>query len=160
MPCATDCTVPVARGESLILTAFPDAGSYLPELRGLHPAGREPARLQLHGRGGNLGAGDPDATEPHLPHLAPLQPLRPGPQGGQRLADAECADLAREAGLKGTYRAWVVYGAYPRPEGFDKARGWIRTDGVPFADSLTDLARTFYPPRCDERAAATAPPRR
>ena len=67
-------------------------------------------------------------------------------------ADAECAVRARLAGLPGTYRAWVSSASAPAAARLDAGRGWVRTDGFPFADTLADLlaGRIFYPPRLDE----------
>lgn len=85
-----------------------------------------------------------------------------GGLGGLAGADAKCQALADAAHLGGTYRAWLSTsgsGGVTAPERLGTARGWIRADGKPFADRVSDLAytcgdhhcaRLFYPPRVDE----------
>ena len=71
-----------------------------------------------------------------------------GPAGG----DAWCNQLAATAHLPGSYTAWI---SAPGQHARDRlaatgARGWYRTDGLPFADTLDDLVgsgKMFYPPR-------------
>ena len=57
--------------------------------------------------------------------------------------DAECNDLARDAGLDGTFVSWLVT---PTEDGGDparwmSARGWVRPDGRPFADRFEELVQ-------------------
>jgi hypothetical protein len=77
--------------------------------------------------------------------------------GGTAFADGFCQASAIDAGLPGTYRAWLSStdggAALSRLAG---ARGWVRVDGRPFADSLDALAgrlELFYPNELDERGA-------
>ncbi len=68
-------------------------------------------------------------------------------------ADAECAARAAEAGLPGTYVAWLSTSTVDAVSRLGTARGWVRTDGLPFADStsaLTTANAVLYPPRLDE----------
>jgi hypothetical protein len=78
--------------------------------------------------------------------------------GSLEVADEYCSSAASSAGLPGTYRAWLSSGlvstnppvaARERLEG---ARGWIRRDGAPFADTIVDIVggRIFFPPLLDE----------
>jgi hypothetical protein len=73
-----------------------------------------------------------------------LQPLE--------AADDNCNLAARAAQLPGTYRAWLATANVPAPDRLQGARGWIRVDGVPFADTIADIVngRIFNPPRVDE----------
>lgn len=66
--------------------------------------------------------------------------------------DALCNDLATDAGLEGTYRAW-----FPTPDAsaavrLGRARGWVRPDGLPFADTPGDIesGALWYPLALDE----------
>lgn len=79
--------------------------------------------------------------------------------GGVAGADAWCNQLAVAAGLAGEYRAWLsdVAGEDAKTRLAEKnARGWVRVDGKPFTDRVTDLATSsaetlvWYPPRITE----------
>jgi len=66
--------------------------------------------------------------------------------------DALCADLATAADLDGDFRAW-----FPSPDAsaaarLEGARGWVRPDGLPFADQVSDIesGTLWYPPALDE----------
>jgi len=77
--------------------------------------------------------------------------------GGLSGGDKWCNDVAASAHLPGHYTAWIsssAQSAYQRLAATG-ARGWYRTDGKPFADTLDDIAmgKTFYPPRVSERGA-------
>ena len=79
----------------------------------------------------------------------------PGKLGGLAGADDECTKLATNAGLPGTYAAWLSSSTADANSRVGEG-GWIRTDGRPFAHdykSLSDSARmtVYYPPRLDER---------
>lgn len=72
-------------------------------------------------------------------------------------ADALCRRLAEDAGLPGSYVAWVSSVGEDakdrlRHEGV-LARGWARIDGRPFANEVPDLlaGRIWYPLSIDER---------
>lgn len=70
-------------------------------------------------------------------------------------ADAMCVDRAIAANLPGTYRAWVSSATENAKDRLGGARGWIRTDGRPFADRIEDalVGNVFFPPRLDESGA-------
>jgi hypothetical protein len=59
--------------------------------------------------------------------------------GGVAGADAECNSLAAAQGLPGTYVAWLSDVATAAPERLGSARGWVRVDGKPVADTVADL---------------------
>lgn len=67
-------------------------------------------------------------------------------------ADELCSQLATDAGLFGTYVAWISSDDEDAVERLGTARGWIRPDGQPFVDRQTDLieGRVLYPPVLDE----------
>lgn len=67
-------------------------------------------------------------------------------------ADEFCSQLATDAGLSGTYVAWISTDEVDAVERLGDARGWVRPDGQPFVDRQTDLieGRVLYPPVLDE----------
>jgi hypothetical protein len=76
-----------------------------------------------------------------------------GSLGGAVGADALCNQRAGAAGLPGTYVAWLSTAAQSAAAHVGNARGWLRPDERPFADSLSSLTaehHILYPPRIDE----------
>jgi hypothetical protein len=69
------------------------------------------------------------------------------------VADTKCNQAARAAGLPGDFRAWLSTSSRDARDKLEGARGWIRTDGAPFADTVDDVVsgRIFNPPLLDER---------
>ena len=64
-----------------------------------------------------------------------------GDLGGQAGADADCASLAAAADLPpGTYKAWLSTSTINAVAKLGSARGFIRPDGQPFADQVSDIA--------------------
>jgi hypothetical protein len=89
-----------------------------------------------------------------------------GDFGGPAAGDALCARLAEGAGLSGTFRALLRVGASParnrlvRPGGGDPPRGFVRMDGLPVGDAVSDLFerdQVFYPVRYDENGREVDP---
>jgi hypothetical protein len=70
-------------------------------------------------------------------------------------ADQICATAAAASQLPGRFRAWLSTTTTNAIDRLQGARGWIRTDGAPFADTLDDIGagRIFNPLRLDERGA-------
>lgn len=70
-------------------------------------------------------------------------------------ADVLCNGLARDAGLPGEYVAWLSTSKVAALDRLLGARGWVRPDGLPFADRPSDIleGRIFYPPVLDELGA-------
>lgn len=74
-------------------------------------------------------------------------------------ADALCNELAGDAGLAGTYAAWVsAVGADAKDRLHANgvlAQGWVRTDGLPFANRVADIVTgaIWYPINLDETGA-------
>jgi hypothetical protein len=89
-------------------------------------------------------------------------PGQPHVAGGKTFAsvadaDAICAERAQAGQLPGTFVAWIssaTLDAVTRltTPGGQPARGFVRPDGRPFADSITALenGQIFYPPSVDE----------
>jgi hypothetical protein len=84
----------------------------------------------------------------------------PSNLGGLDGADEKCRQRAQAAGLSGTFIALLSTSTVSAKSRLGTARGWVRTDGKPFADRQEDLfssspttlnaARIYYPPRLDE----------
>jgi hypothetical protein len=79
---------------------------------------------------------------------------RPGELGGLAGADQICMDHARDAGLEpATFMAWLSTSTVDASSRFTGARGWIRVDGRPFADTIAGVVQAsqlFMPLRIDE----------
>ncbi len=71
-----------------------------------------------------------------------------GDLGGIAGADAICNDDAQIAALPGHYVAWLSTNETDAIDRLAGARGWVRPDGLPFADRPSDMAasKVFYPP--------------
>lgn len=75
-----------------------------------------------------------------------------GELGGSVEADLKCQALADDAGLAGNYVAWLSTATTDAKSKLAGARGWVRTDGRPFVDDVTDLINgyTLFPLSVDE----------
>ncbi len=85
-----------------------------------------------------------------------------GALGDLTTADTTCENLAIAAGFPGIYRAWL---STPTTDAIDRltnARGWIRMDGLPFADTVADIAagRIWHPITFHETGATVLNPTR
>lgn len=67
--------------------------------------------------------------------------------------------LAAAAGLPGTYRAYLSDSSRDAIDQLAGARGWVRVDGRPFADTPADVAagEVFYPAVVDENGGSVDP---
>jgi hypothetical protein len=67
-------------------------------------------------------------------------------------ADRKCNDAAMAGGLPGRFHAWLSTAEVFARDRLTGARGWVRQDGSPFADTIDDLVagRIFNPPLLDE----------
>jgi hypothetical protein len=83
------------------------------------------------------------------------QPLT-GSVMGQSGADNACTGFALAAGFPGTYVAWLATAMASAPSRLGSARGWVRPDGLPIADTVADLTagRIFYPIAVDDAGSA------
>ncbi len=79
-----------------------------------------------------------------------------GDLGGQKGADAKCARAAKAVGLSGTFKAWLSTSKRNAKDKLGTARGFVRVDGQPFADQVSDIVagRIFNPLDIDENGAA------
>jgi hypothetical protein len=62
-----------------------------------------------------------------------------GNLGGLAGADADCQSLANAAGLSGTFVAWLSTSTVNANTRLGTARGFVRPDGQPFADTVSDI---------------------
>jgi Abnormal spindle-like microcephaly-assoc'd, ASPM-SPD-2-Hydin/Divergent InlB B-repeat domain len=69
--------------------------------------------------------------------------------------DRVCNERARIAGLPGSYLAWLSTTTTDAVDRFSSARGFIRVDGRPFADTLQPGAPVYFPPALDEFGMAS-----
>jgi uncharacterized repeat protein (TIGR02543 family) len=78
--------------------------------------------------------------------------LQTGMIGGLSGADSICQMRATSVSLPGTYRAWLSTSTVDAASRLGSARGWIRTDGKPVADRVSDITsgHMFYPIKLDE----------
>lgn len=81
----------------------------------------------------------------------------PGDFGGLEVADEICNELARNAGLSGSYIAWLSDTSVNARDRIGSARGWVRRDGRPFAATVEDLIgySVLYPLLIDEKGERT-----
>ncbi len=63
----------------------------------------------------------------------------PGQLGSLANADAICNVRATEAGLPGTFVAWLATSTTTAPSRLGTARGWVRPDGLIVVDTVDDL---------------------
>ena len=79
-----------------------------------------------------------------------------GDLGGQKGADAKCTRAAKAAGLSGTFKAWLSTFKRNAKDKLGTARGFVRVDGQPFADRVSDIVagRIFNPLDIDENGDA------
>jgi hypothetical protein len=72
--------------------------------------------------------------------------------GGLAGADTKCSTRATSAGLTGTWRAWLSTSTVNASSRLTGARGFVRADGQPFADQVSDIVagRILNPLTIDE----------
>lgn len=92
-----------------------------------------------------------DATE-RANHVFTTSTFHDGNLGGLAGADAICQQRATEAGLPGSFIAFLSTEAIPARTRLDGSRGWQRVDGAPVVDLLADLfnLRGWNPIATDE----------
>ena len=76
------------------------------------------------------------------------------PNLGVAAYDDACNRSAHAAGLPGTYVAWLSTSKQAAVDRIGSARGFIRVDGRPFADTLAPGAPIYYPVALDEFGGA------
>lgn len=113
--------------------------------------------------------GPPKKPNPAIPLLLLSEAPKPniafvtsttynGDLGGLAGADQKCQALAEAAGLPANvYKAWLSTSNENAKDRLGSARGWVRKDGKPFADTVADIVsgKIFHPLRIDENGADT-----
>ena len=128
-------------------------------LLALAGCGRYSFELRNDARAGDGGVGDDATQDGPLANVnyvfVTSTTIVPAALGSVGNADQVCNNLAQQRGLPGTYVAWLSSLSSDVVDRMNGARGWQRLDGLPFADSVTDLAATrfFYPIVVDETSA-------
>jgi len=87
--------------------------------------------------------------------------IHDGNLGGLAGAGALCQAAAASGGLPGHYVPWLATSTMKATAALGSARGWIRPDGLPFADTIGVTGGTtglvngqiYYPPAIDEQRA-------
>ncbi len=71
--------------------------------------------------------------------------------------DAICQNLANAQGMPGTFLAWASSNTVNARDRFAGARGWVRPDGKPVADTIGDLTSSplLHPIRVTEQEQGT-----
>jgi len=92
------------------------------------------------------GDAGPDVREGANIAFATSRTVR-GDFGGLGAGDAICNEEAADAGLPGTYVAYLSTSTVDAIDRIAGSRGWVRPDGKPFADRPEDIAegRIIYP---------------
>ncbi len=92
-----------------------------------------------------------DTSQYNIVFVTSMQ-VKPGELGSIGAGDAVCNERAQAAGLKGTYVAWLSSSLIDAKDRLGGARGWVRVDGKPVADQITDLTSgvIWYPIVIDE----------
>lgn len=98
------------------------------------------------GASGEGGAGGTPSGGPNLAFVT-SSGFTPQALGGLAGADEKCQMVAQNAGLEGTFVAWLSDSTTDARDRLGNARGWVRLDGKPFADRVEDIAAGlhFYP---------------
>lgn len=99
--------------------------------------------------------GSGSGSGPDQPNLVFVtsQKVVPGSLGSVDAADTLCTSLAGAAGHPGHYVAWLSSSTASATSRIGAtARGWVRQDGKPFADTLVDIVqgKVWYPLRLTE----------
>ncbi|MBA3457864.1 MAG: hypothetical protein H0T42_32575, partial [Deltaproteobacteria bacterium] len=94
----------------------------------------------------------PDAAQTNLMFVTSTAEAGAVCTAGPASADAVCATRAMDAGLPGTYRAWMSGPGEHARDRLGSARGWLRTDGRPFADTVASMisGQVIFPGRFTE----------
>ncbi len=159
--CAAECSsqqIRVRRGTTVNLLARPDAGSYFYGWTGVCTGVSRFCSVVLND---NQTLSAQFEIVVHNLVFATSERFA-GDFGGIAAADGHCERLARGVGLSGTFVAMLSQpgtNAIDRlvvPETTTPARGFVRMDGKPIADTVQDLTinrRILYPIHFDENGA-------
>jgi hypothetical protein len=109
--------------------------------------------------GDGVGGGDDGSPGPVLNRAFVTRDVFDGNLGGVAGADGRCAAAAAAQHLPGTFIAWISSASVDAIDRFAGSRGWMRTDGVIVADTLSAAltgAQMFAPIDRDEAGVKLA----
>jgi hypothetical protein len=142
--CPDACTASFLVGTKVTLSATRNAGSTFSGWSGACTA--EPCAVTLNDNA-DVSVTFTDAAAGHnfvfvTSTAKPIEQLYP-----LTVADAVCNSSAKTAGLPGTYVAWLSTSTVNAVTRLGTKRGWVRVDGLPFADRVADIlaGKIYYP---------------
>jgi hypothetical protein len=99
-----------------------------------------------------IGTSTPIDADPSKPNVMFVTSTSIPALSDLATSDAHCAERAAAAGLGGTFVAWLSTSTISASSRLGSARGWVRRDGQPFADEVSELTagQIFFPPSVDE----------
>lgn len=150
--CPTTCSADFPKGTEVTLSQSPGAGSSFKSWSGCAPMGTGcKITLDLDSA---AGAEFSDNSNGYNFVFGTVEKYPVTMFNPITNADALCNQSAQTAGLPGTYIAWISTTSQSAKERLGTtARGWVRVDGLPFADRVQDLlaGKIFYPVRLNAR---------
>ena len=150
--CGADCDETYDHGTSVTLTPAPAVGSTFTGWTGACTGSGTCAVAMTQARSVTARF---TAVAPNIAFVTSTSHA-PSSLGGLAGADSICQTEASRAGLVGTgsgqntqFVAWLSSSTSDAADRIGTARGWVRPDGRPFIDTMSDLAnnRVYYPPR-------------
>ncbi|MBL0213027.1 MAG: hypothetical protein IPQ07_04025 [Myxococcales bacterium] len=140
--CGADCNELYNYNTSVVLTATPALGSSFAGWTGACTGMGPCTVLMIAAKSANARF---DVIPPN--YVFVTSSSHSGNLGGLAGADATCQAEAQAASLPGTYRAYLSTSTINAPARLGSASGWIRADGKPVADKVSDLVagHLFYP---------------
>ena len=149
--CPGTCTRATDYGSTITLTARPAANHTFTGWSGAGCTGTGTCVITV------TAAVTATATFAPPPNIAFVtSSIHTGNLGGLAGADAICQARANALALGGTYRAWLSTSTINAPARFAGSSGWVRVDGKPFANTISQLVagRVYYPLALNERGGS------
>lgn len=127
-------------------------------------AGQDPGGNAGQGQGGSAQAGESGAAgaggeggvaQPQPPNrvFVTSTAYLPAQLGGISGADIKCSEVAAQAGMGGSFIAWLSSSQVDARDRLGSASGWLNTREYPFADQQAELltqGQVYYPIAYDE----------
>lgn len=150
--CPGTCAGDFAPATRVTLTAVADGGSRFVGWRGTACTGGGSCVIML-AEDTTVGADFADNSDGHNFVFVTDETYAPADLTPLTAADAKCNESAKAGRMPGTYVAWLSTTTEPARDRLGTARGWVRPDGQPFADTVTDIrnGRIYYPPHITAR---------
>jgi hypothetical protein len=150
--CPSTCVATYPYGTIITLSATPDANQIFTGWSGEGCSGQGSCQVTITG----LAYVTASFSQPPNIMFTTSTLQAAASLGGLAGADALCMNLAGNANLTGNYKAWLSTPAVSAISRMGSASGWVRTDGKPVLNNISDLllpleGKLFYPPRLDEK---------